>query len=231
VFEFKFVINDDEVYYAFYLKNKSVISRIVLNQSSYNLQRWIWIEAEKNWNLYSSLPKDLCDDYNVCGAYGSCILSESPACQCLKGFKPKSQEKWELMDWTQGCVRKKPLSCQDKHRHGFLRYVGLKLPDTTHSWVNRSMSLKECRGKCLNNCSCMAYTNTNITGEGSGYALWFGDLQDIRKFDTGGWARSIYSNACFRTWYELHFLEEAGPNYRLHFLPFSFVFVSFVKYY
>jgi hypothetical protein len=188
VYEFKFVTNEDEVYYAFteYLKNKSVVSRIVLNQSSYHLERWMWIEAEKNWKLFASLPKDHCDEYNVCGAYGSCIMSESPVCQCLKGFKPKSQEKWELMDWTQGCVRNKSLSCQDKHKHGFLKFFGLKVPDTTHSWVDKSMNLKECRVKCLNNCSCMAYTNSNITGEGSGCALWFGDLLDIRKFDEGG---------------------------------------------
>ncbi|GLT64173.1 hypothetical protein SLA2020_366810 [Shorea laevis] len=48
------------------------------------------------------------------------------------------------------------------------------------------MNLKECRVKCLNNCSCMAYTNSNISGEGSGCALWFGELLDIRKFDEGG---------------------------------------------
>jgi hypothetical protein len=48
VFEFKFVINDDEVYYAFYLKNKSVISRIVPNQRSCHLQCWMWIEADRD---------------------------------------------------------------------------------------------------------------------------------------------------------------------------------------
>ncbi|GLT64179.1 hypothetical protein SLA2020_366870 [Shorea laevis] len=165
---------------------RNTVARALGMAFDYHLQRWIWIEAEKIWKLYASLPKDRCDEYNVCGAYGSCILSESPVCQCLKGFKPESQEKWESMDWTQGCVRNKPLSCQEKHKHGFLKFFGLKLPDTTYSWVNKSMNLKECRVKCLNNCSCMAYTNSNITGVGSGCALWFGDLLDIRKFDKGG---------------------------------------------
>jgi hypothetical protein len=32
----------------------------------------------------------------------------------------------------------------------------------------------------------MAYTNTNISGEGSGCVMWFGDLNDIRKFDDDG---------------------------------------------
>ena len=87
------------------------------------------------------------------------------------------------MDWSQGCVRNKPLSC---HKDGFVKFNELKLPDTTNSWVNKSMSLKECRDKCLNNCSCMAYTNSDIRGEGSGCALWFGDLVDIRQFPAGG---------------------------------------------
>jgi hypothetical protein len=32
----------------------------------------------------------------------------------------------------------------------------------------------------------MAYTNSNISGEGSGCVMWFGDLIDIRQFQDGG---------------------------------------------
>ena len=87
------------------------------------------------------------------------------------------------MDYSQGCVRNKPLSY---HKDGFLKFVDLKWPDTTYFWVNQSMSFNECRAKCLNNCSCMAYTNSDIRGSGSGCAMWFGDLMDIRQFPSGG---------------------------------------------
>uniref|UniRef100_A0A6N2MBM1 Protein kinase domain-containing protein n=1 Tax=Salix viminalis TaxID=40686 RepID=A0A6N2MBM1_SALVM len=36
--------------------------------------------------------------------------------------------------------------------------------------------------KSLNNCSCMAYTNSDISRYGSGCYLWFGNLVGTRKF-------------------------------------------------
>uniref|UniRef100_A0A2N9GAZ3 Receptor-like serine/threonine-protein kinase n=1 Tax=Fagus sylvatica TaxID=28930 RepID=A0A2N9GAZ3_FAGSY len=186
VFRFNFVSNENEVYYEYYLKDKSIISRMVMNQTNYHRQRYIWIEASSTWSLYASVPRDNCDTYNLCGAYGNCIISESPVCQCLKGFQPKSQQTWNPTDWSQGCERRTQLSCQDKEKDGFFKFVGLKLPDTTNSWVNKNMSLKECRTECLNNCSCMAYSNSDIREGGSGCAIWYGDLIDIRQFSAAG---------------------------------------------
>ncbi|KAB1202884.1 hypothetical protein CJ030_MR8G027821 [Morella rubra] len=149
IYQFTFVTNEDEVYYMYTLKNQSVITRLVINQSDNPFQRYTWVETEKIWNLYSTLPKDLCDSYARCGAYGNCIISDSPICQCLKGFRPKSEEKWDLTDWTQGCVPKKPLSCQDKLKHGFLKFTGLKLPDTKNTWVDRNIRQFETGGQDL----------------------------------------------------------------------------------
>ncbi|CAN6691218.1 unnamed protein product [Malus baccata var. baccata] len=186
LYSFKFVYNEDEVYYMYNLQDKSVISRIVLNQTTRSRDRFTWIEADQTWRAYSSAPRDMCDHYGFCGANGNCIIGENPVCQCLKGFRPKSQEKWNLTDWSLGCVRKKPLSCQGRDKDGFLKFSGLKLPDTTLSWVNKTINLEECRAKCLNNCSCMAYTSSDIRGGGTGCVIWFGDLTDIRQFLVGG---------------------------------------------
>uniref|UniRef100_A0A2N9FCP0 non-specific serine/threonine protein kinase n=1 Tax=Fagus sylvatica TaxID=28930 RepID=A0A2N9FCP0_FAGSY len=183
VYDYNFVSTEFEVYYTYTLKNESVISRIVLNQTSNTCERYIWIEDSQVWHRYTSVPRDYCDYYGLCGSNGNCISTGSPVCQCLQGFKPKSLEKWSLMDWSQGCVRNKPLSC---HKDGFVKFVDIKLPDTTYSWVNESMGLKECSAKCLNNCSCMAYTNSDIRKSGSGCVMWFGDLVDIRQFPSGG---------------------------------------------
>ena len=60
------------------------------------------------------------------------------------------------------------------------------MPDTTYSWLNESMNLIECRDKCLNDCSCMAYTNSDIRNGGSGCAIWYGDLIDIRLISATG---------------------------------------------
>ncbi|KAL5804342.1 hypothetical protein ACOSQ3_031142 [Xanthoceras sorbifolium] len=181
VFNFKFVVSEEELYYMFWLADKSVLSRIVLNQTINLRQRFTWRESTKSWSVFAAVPRDYCDNYALCGTYGYCMISESPICQCFKGFKPKSPE---YTDWSQGCVRNKPLNYSKQD--GFINFEGLKLPDTTYTWVNNSMDLKECREKCLQNSSCMAFTNSDIRGTGSGCAMWIGDLIDIKRFASGG---------------------------------------------
>nr|POE48950.1 g-type lectin s-receptor-like serine/threonine-protein kinase [Quercus suber] len=170
----------------FHQIKKSVISRGVWNESVSSFERYIWVEADKRWITYGSEPKDKCDTYNLCGPYGNCIIGESPICQCVEGFKHKSPDTWNPDEWSKGCVRITQLSCEDKDKIGFAKFVGLKMPDTTYSWVNGSMNLNECRVKCLNNCSCTAYANSDIKKGGSGCAMWFGDLIDIKQFAVNG---------------------------------------------
>ncbi|KAF9672915.1 hypothetical protein SADUNF_Sadunf11G0094000 [Salix dunnii] len=184
LFYFNFISNDQEVSYSYEFKDRSVITREVLNQTTYHRQRYTWSEDTQSWILYGSVPRDLCDNYGRCGVNGNCIASAVPICQCLEKFKPKSQKEWNTMDWSQGCVRNKELECQKGD--GFMKLDGLKLPDATDSWVDKTMNLKECRANCLRNCSCMAYTNLDIRGRGSGCAIWFGDLLDIRQVSIGG---------------------------------------------
>lgn len=186
IYYFKFFYNNDEIYYTYYLRNSSVYSRLVMNQTDYIRYRYVWVEANQNWMVYKSKPVDYCDHYGLCGANGNCIITESPVCQCLKGFSPKKPQAWNSMDWSEGCVRNKPLNCSDTHKDGFIKLEGLKVPDTTHTWLDERIGLEECREKCLKNCSCMAFTNSDIRGQGSGCAMWFGDLVDIRQFASGG---------------------------------------------
>ncbi|PON49884.1 S-receptor-like serine/threonine-protein kinase [Parasponia andersonii] len=184
--QYEFVHND-EVFSRYYIKNQSVLTRMILNPTTSKRERLQWNDEEKTWSLLSSAPTDYCDSYGLCGVNGNCVISSNPVCQCLKGFKPKSPENWNSMAvWAEGCVRNTPLSCQDKEKDGFIKFPNFKVPDTEHTWVNWSMSMKECRGKCLSNCSCMAYSNTDIRGEGSGCAMWFGDLIDVRQIPGGG---------------------------------------------
>ncbi|KAJ1441976.1 PAN/Apple domain [Sesbania bispinosa] len=98
----------------------------------------------------------------------------------------QSPQAWITSDWAQGCVQNEPLRCNDTHKDGIVKFEGLKVPDTTRTWLDESTDLEECRDKCLNNCSCMAYGNSNISGAGSGCVMWFEDLIDIRQFDDGG---------------------------------------------
>ncbi|XP_021905852.1 G-type lectin S-receptor-like serine/threonine-protein kinase At4g27290 isoform X2 [Carica papaya] len=184
VFGYSFVNNDEELYYMYYLKDEVMLSRIVMNQTTGTRERYTWIQSSKTWMVYTFVPRDQCDNYGQCGAYGNCVIGQSPICQCLRGFRPKVSEKWDIMDWSQGCVRKRPLDC--KNGDGFVKFDGLKLPDAMNSFVYPSMNLKECRAKCLQNCSCTAYTTANISGHGSGCTMWFGELIDFKQFANGG---------------------------------------------
>ncbi|XP_065862218.1 G-type lectin S-receptor-like serine/threonine-protein kinase At4g27290 isoform X1 [Euphorbia lathyris] len=183
IFTFNFVSNEEEVYYMYILKNSSVFTRIVMNQTTQDRKRYTWNDVTKNWKLYDAVPRDRCDNYGMCGVYGSCNINELPICQCLQGFRPKSLEQWNQLDWSLGCVRNKPLNCSKGD--AFVKYIRLKLPDPTNSWVSKTMNLKECEAKCLRNCSCMAYSNADFTGKSSGCTIWFNDLIDFREFPDG----------------------------------------------
>ncbi|XVF77715.1 hypothetical protein PTKIN_Ptkin14bG0069300 [Pterospermum kingtungense] len=183
IVDYDFVWNEKEVYYIFFLENKSVMSRIVLNQTENRRQRYTWIPETKTWKLFSAFPDDSCDRFGPCGPNGNCDDNKLPNCQCLKRFRPKSPKRWNSSDSTQGCVRNKPLNCRS--RVAFNKIGKVKTPDTPNSWVNKTMNLKECRARCLHNCSCMAYTSLFVTN-GSGCAMWFGDLIDIKQSESDG---------------------------------------------
>ncbi|XP_028807645.1 G-type lectin S-receptor-like serine/threonine-protein kinase At4g27290 [Neltuma alba] len=175
------VSNEDEVYFIYTPDNESEVSIRVLNQTKHALQRLVWIEDGKTWKSFGDLPRDNCELYNLCGAYGNCIIVDTAICQCLKGFKPKSPKNWEMFDWTGGCVHSELWSCKVKGKDSFLKFSGLKLPDITKSWVNTSMTLEECKAKCWENCSCTAYANSDIRRGGSGCVMWFGNLTDMKQ--------------------------------------------------
>ncbi|ESW05107.1 hypothetical protein PHAVU_011G152400 [Phaseolus vulgaris] len=176
----------DEVYYTYNIGNKSLITRVVLNQSVYSRQRYNLNVENQTWKLYSSVPRDICDTYNLCGPYGNCLANESPPCQCLTGFKPKSVQNYEALDWIQGCVLSEAWSCGVKSKDGFKKFSGLKMPDTTSSWVDQNLTLEDCKEKCLLNCSCTAYANLDVRGDGKGCIIWHGALLDLRVASVPG---------------------------------------------
>ncbi|KAF5781050.1 putative protein kinase RLK-Pelle-DLSV family [Helianthus annuus] len=67
----------------------------------------------------------------------------------------------------------------------FTKYSNVKLPDTENTWFSMSMTLEECKTKCLKNCSCMAYANPDPGVRRRGCVLWFNDLLDMRVLPEG----------------------------------------------
>ncbi|KAK4364323.1 hypothetical protein RND71_015681 [Anisodus tanguticus] len=131
--------------------------------------------------IVNILNKDICDQYNTCGPYGVCFV-EDPSCRCPDGFSAASPDDWDKMDFIKGCKRITALNYTKKD--AFVKNTGLKLPDNATYWG--MLRPKECGEKCLNEKSCMAYTNININGNDSKCLVWLGDLFDMRNSPKAG---------------------------------------------
>lgn len=78
-----------------------------------------------------------------------------------------------------------------------MKLMDVKLPDLADFHFNASMSTKECQAECFKKCDCMAYANSNVSGEGSsnggtGCLLWYGDLIDIKGFTEESRRQDVY---------------------------------------
>ncbi|KAA8519923.1 hypothetical protein F0562_014167 [Nyssa sinensis] len=188
IFTFTFRRDQNEEFYSFELRNKSLYSRLLVNTSG-TLQRYTWIDESKLWNLFWYAPKDQCDFYLECGVYGVCDTNASPVCNCMTGFEPKNPQAWYFRDGSDGCVRKTELNCAND---GFLPLNNMKLPQSSSSFVDDGMSLADCETMCRSNCSCKAYANSNITGGGSGCVIWTTDLLDMRQYAAAEGGQDLY---------------------------------------
>ncbi|KAG5235600.1 G-type lectin S-receptor serine/threonine-protein kinase [Salix suchowensis] len=187
----EFVFNSKEVYFKFEIQSSFRV-RQTLSPSGL-LQSYIWSDRTNDWVITDAGQPDQCDNYAICGPNTRCEINRSPICVCLDGFVPKSLADLNFSDWSGGCIRRTPLECSDKV--GFLKYTGMKLPDTSSSWYDKSISIKECKGLCSKNCSCTAYANLDIRDGGSGCLIWFGELIDIRKSTGDGQDLYVRMNA------------------------------------
>nr|XP_016451606.1 PREDICTED: G-type lectin S-receptor-like serine/threonine-protein kinase At4g27290 isoform X1 [Nicotiana tabacum] len=176
-YTFEFVINQQEIYYKYEIKNASLPTRVVIDADGV-VEHLTWIERSQSWFLYLTAQFGNCDRFALCGPYASCNINNSPPCDCLRGFEPRYPNQWYAADWSSGCVRRTSLAC---NQDDFLKLTGIKMPDSRHSWYNQSMNLEECKKMCLTDCNCTAYSNLDVRNGGSGCLLWFGELIDIRE--------------------------------------------------
>ncbi|KAK9671666.1 hypothetical protein RND81_12G046600 [Saponaria officinalis] len=177
---FSYVDNENESYFTFNVRDPSVIVRAVMDNSG-KLTALIWQENIQEWSLFWSEPKQQCQVYAYCGAYGACTQNSMPFCSCLKGFVPELSNDWELNDYSSGCVRKTNLGCSilnSEKRDGFFVYNEISLPENGQSVV--ATNLEQCELACLNNCSCNAYSYDT-----TGCSVWFGKLLNIQQLSVG----------------------------------------------
>ncbi|XLU68273.1 hypothetical protein S245_027326 [Arachis hypogaea] len=172
IVKYNYVSNEEEEYATYELINSVAPHKLVLETDGI-CRRATWSNEESSWITISKKPGDSCDYHATCGSYSRCNSNSNPMCDCLDGFIPSNEQ-----DSYSDCVRRTSLNC---HGDGFLKHSDLKIPDTEKSWCNRSISLEDCRGLCLNNCSCTAYAALDISKGENGCLLWFGNLNDMEE--------------------------------------------------
>ncbi|WVZ00605.1 hypothetical protein V8G54_026674 [Vigna mungo] len=182
---FSFEFTNKGISYGYETLNSSVLTRTMLKLNLRGAtERFLWSNQRQSWDIVNNHPTDQCEYFATCGVNSICNVNNLPICECLQGFTPKFQAKWDSHDWSGGCVRKTKLSCDNGD--WFKEYTGIKLPETSSSWFDRSLSLQECETLCLRNCSCTAYANSDIRDGGSGCLLWFHDIVDMRTHNDQG---------------------------------------------
>ncbi|XP_039020148.1 G-type lectin S-receptor-like serine/threonine-protein kinase RKS1 isoform X4 [Hibiscus syriacus] len=189
LFNDSFVNTGDEVLFYSNVRNASFISRTVTNETGV-LQRLTWNNEAQSWILFSTIPNEPCDFYQHCGPNGYCnsYLAGHFECSCFPGFEPKSPEAWSIRDGAAGCVRNRGTGISlCGNGEGFIKFKHVKVPDASAAHVDMTMGLKQCKEKCLRNCSCVAYASAySEIGRGIGCLTWHGDLLDARAYTNTG---------------------------------------------
>ncbi|KAF3963086.1 hypothetical protein CMV_012487 [Castanea mollissima] len=158
------------------LSDPKVFSNMVVDESGI-MRRFLW--KETRWVEYWSAPQELCDKYLNCGPNSYCdpynvVTFE---CKCFPGFEPNS---------SHDCIREKQGVSMCNNGEGFVKLEQMKLPDTSIAHADMSLSMNECKQKCLRNCSCMAYASANESEGGIGCLTWQGNLVDTRTYPNQG---------------------------------------------
>ncbi|XP_042467143.1 G-type lectin S-receptor-like serine/threonine-protein kinase At2g19130 [Zingiber officinale] len=177
------VNHTDEIYITYTEGASNLTSRLVLDYDSGQNQVLVWMEISKSWMLVWSRPRSKCTVYAVCGPFGSCSdFTITAFCNCVKGFRIKSQTDWDLGDRSQGCERKTGLQCSglnndsaDSEKDGFFEMPNVRLPDNPNTLATVA-SREGCELACLSNCSCSAYSYN-----GSGCFVWHGGLLNLQE--------------------------------------------------
>ncbi|XP_050289092.1 G-type lectin S-receptor-like serine/threonine-protein kinase RKS1 [Quercus robur] len=219
-FYYDFVNSKDEVSYAYFLDDPSIISRLVVDNSGL-LQNLVWNDGDLQWKESWSAPKYRCDNYGHCGSNGKCVPDSDDnfnkfECTCLPGYEPKSPKDWYHRDGSGGCVKKQLGFSMCGNGEGFVKVTRLKGPDSFNAvWMEMSMSSSECEQACLSNCSCTAFTSMNIDGKGTRCLAWYGELMDILENTYERWDLHVRVDAMELATYARKSKGFLGPKRRM----------------
>ncbi|KAK4484859.1 hypothetical protein RD792_007459 [Penstemon davidsonii] len=192
IYNFSYVDNENESYFTYSLYNPSVVSRFIMDVSG-QIKMLSWYDSIQDWNLFWSQPRQQCEVYAYCGAFGSCNQNSRPFCSCLRGFNHRSERDWSLGDYSGGCVNEIDLQCENNSSSSsnqrsdrFLMNPYVRIPE--HPQPITAGSSGACESACLSNCSCRAYSY-----DSNGCSIWNGELLNVQQLNEGdNSGRTIY---------------------------------------
>lgn len=130
---------EGNIYVTYNVYNESVLSRIVMSYAGRMIQ-YRWSEGRQAWVVVMVRPYS-CSVYASCGPNTICNMKDSKPCMCLSMFQPKVQREWDSSDFSNGCVRREALECDDKV--GFMKVRNNTLPihclQTLNLWIYQTM--------------------------------------------------------------------------------------------
>ncbi|XP_047271117.1 G-type lectin S-receptor-like serine/threonine-protein kinase At4g03230 [Capsicum annuum] len=188
IFNYSYIDNENESYFTYSLYNSSTItSRLEMGVLGQIMQQ-TWLDGSIDWNLFWAQPRKQCDVYAKCGAFGVCDEANA-TCNCLSGYKPRSDREWISNDYSSGCVRERNLQCDavtdDKDSLWINSIMTLPASQDTNITVGEA---SQCRSARFNNCSCTAYTY-----DGSRTcSIWTGDLFNLQQLGNNETERTIF---------------------------------------
>ncbi|XP_069142814.1 G-type lectin S-receptor-like serine/threonine-protein kinase At4g03230 [Solanum lycopersicum] len=189
IFNFSYIDNENESYFTYSLYDNSIISRLIMGDSG-QIQQQTWLPdgGGFGWNLFWSQPRQFCEVYAKCGAFGVCNEANA-TCNCLNGFKPRSDTEWNSKDYSSGCVRDQKVQCNaiTEDKDSLWITSSIRLPTSQNTNITAGKA-SQCRSACFNDCSCTAYTY-----DGSATcSIWTGDLFNLQQLSTAESERTIF---------------------------------------
>jgi hypothetical protein len=147
---------------------------------------WSLLDKDQ-WDLYWWEPRNRCSVYNACGNFGSCNSRTKLLCKCLPGFRPKSPNKWNSGDFSDGCERVSAICNENVGSDNFLSLKMMKVGKPKDTFHVRNETY--CENDCLLDCNCQAYsyaenTRQRYDSQGKCYIWW--DLDNLWENFTGG---------------------------------------------
>ncbi|KAH0651714.1 hypothetical protein KY284_031626 [Solanum tuberosum] len=188
-YNYNYTDNGNGSYFTYSLSNytSSRPPKLKIDVSG-KINELVWLDSDSHWTLLWSQPREQCDVYAYCGAFGVCNNANS-SCNCLSGFKPRSYREWSLNDYMSGCVRNEKLKCSaiNKDEDSFWMNSIMRLPASPDTNITISEA-SQCTSTCFNDCSCTAYTYDGS----STCSIWRGNLFNLQQISKNETGRNIF---------------------------------------